>query len=178
MARRKTTAPPRDNPAKATQAEVELRVQTIYPLLLNGVSRRNILRHVADLGWDLSERSIDYYIQAAEEIIVENGKVMAESQFALAVTRLNDLYGEAIKQHKDDPTKRRDPHFALTIQKELNALFGLYAAQKVDAGEWRTKAIADISQGLIAYEALAQAFDDQTARELFTLAGKAHDIPT
>lgn len=42
---------------------------------------------------------------------------------------------------------------------------------RVQIDDWRSRAIADIAAGRIAYEALADAFDDSLAAELFAAAG-------
>lgn len=92
----------------------------------------------------------------------------------------------AIKSIKRKITKDGEEHIEYELYDAQAALVHLGRAyslfgekpQKVDGGEWRSKAIADIEKGLISFEALAQAFDHQTARELFTLAGKADAIPT
>lgn len=44
---------------------------------------------------------------------------------------------------------------------------------KVQVDDWRSQAIADIREGLIAYEALAEAFDRDLATQLFAAAGVA-----
>lgn len=43
--------------------------------------------------------------------------------------------------------------------------------------DWRSMAIADIKSGRVVYEALADAFDDSLAAELFTEAGIAISLP-
>ena len=42
---------------------------------------------------------------------------------------------------------------------------------RVVVGDWRSQAIDDIRKGKLAYEALAEAFDDDLATELFWAAG-------
>lgn len=57
-----------------------------------------------------------------------------------------------------------------TIGKHL----GLFNTIKIE--DWRTQAIADIRAGKIPYEALADAFDESLAAELFAAAGVSVSI--
>lgn len=47
---------------------------------------------------------------------------------------------------------------------------------RVQQDDWRSQAIDDIKAGRIAYEALAEAFDDDLATELFRAAGIAVQV--
>lgn len=53
---------------------------------------------------------------------------------------------------------------------QLGRHYGLFT-DKVQVDDWRTQAIADIKAGSISYKALAEAFDNDLATELFTRAG-------
>lgn len=54
--------------AKASNAEMELRIQTVYEMIVKGATRPFILRYTAEK-WNLSERQTDTYISEANERI-------------------------------------------------------------------------------------------------------------
>lgn len=58
---------------------------------------------------------------------------------------------------------------ALEMLGKYHALF----TDKVKVEDWRSQAIADIKAGKISYEALREAFDDETAAALYGEAGQA-----
>jgi len=60
-----------------------------------------------------------------------------------------------------------DAQSALQLLGKYHKLF----TDRVQVDDWRSQAIADIRRGAIDYEALAEAFDDTLAAELFRAAG-------
>lgn len=54
--------------AKGSNAEIELRIQTVYEMIIKGATRPFILRYAAN-NWDLKERQTDTYIGIANERI-------------------------------------------------------------------------------------------------------------
>lgn len=89
---------------KATAAEVERRVMTIYDRLLAGASRVNILQYVAKTGekdagqaWNVETRQIDEYIHDATDRIRDAAVTHRELELAKAILRLESLYAQAMR---------------------------------------------------------------------------------
>jgi len=59
----------------------------------------------------------------------------------------------------------------IRVMEQRAKLLGLYAPEKHENIDWRSKAIDDIKAGRIQFEDLASAFDTGLAEELFKLAG-------
>lgn len=57
---------------------------------------------------------------------------------------------------------------ALRLIGQFHSLFG----QRLVIEDWQMRAIEDIKRGVIDYRSLVEAFDEPTATELFTRAGK------
>jgi hypothetical protein len=118
--------------------------------------------------WGIDEDSLyKTYLPKAREILREQAKEMLAEPIEAKVLR---VYYKAMKDGKYQT--------ALACLSELNRMSGNYAPAKarLEINDWRSKAIQDIQAGLIAYDALAEAFDEQTAKELFTLAGRSDDV--
>lgn len=110
---------------KPTKAEIAQRVSTVYDMLLVGSTRSQIIQYVANkTNWDVSNRTIDNYIQRANAKFEEDAKTHRERELGRALARLNMLYQKTLQI--------QDYQRCLAIQKELNALLGLYEAQKFE----------------------------------------------
>lgn len=80
----------RDNYDKPTAAEKAMRVNRVYELLLNGVSRAGIIRFFSEprkpdgtggMGLALTDRTIDNYIaEATELLLVEGGSERSDDR--------------------------------------------------------------------------------------------------
>lgn len=105
--------------AKATNAQTTRRVTAIYKLILLGADRESIMQYVTKEGWDVETRMIDDYAARARKLLIELTKTDRENQLALARARLNLLFAKTVALN--------DYKTALAIQKDINALEGLYA---------------------------------------------------
>lgn len=81
-----------NNMAKGSNAEIELRIQTVYEMIIKGATRPFILRYAAEK-WDLKERQTDTYIGIANERIQEvfnekDGQKLIDKH----LEKLSDLY--------------------------------------------------------------------------------------
>jgi len=82
-------------------AQVAIRVTEVYALLVAGVSTDQIKRLAKDkYFWNVSSRSIDYYISKAKERLDEESKVRRSSELGKAIARLDSQYFRA-DQRKD-----------------------------------------------------------------------------
>lgn len=78
----------------ATIPEVELRVERVINLILNGAQRAEIVQFCAD-EWNVKDRQADNYISKASEYIKTITKDNQEVWIAKAKYRLEDLYKTA-----------------------------------------------------------------------------------
>ena len=150
---------------KSLSADVELRIAAIETLILKGTSRAAIIQYATKEKWDVSDRQVDAYIKRAKANIKRRIDKNRDYQYALAIQRLNMLLQASFTI--------QDYKACLAVQKELNALLGLYPATEIKIDDWHSQAIADIRDGKLTYEALADAFDDTLAAQLFAKAGVA-----
>lgn len=103
--------------ARITKAEKERRVTQIVELLLNGVSRAQILQFAAKSGWKVADRSVDDYIAAATEQIKTSAAYDRDYEIAKAKERLEYLYQtNMIKQD------HREARMVIKAQAELMGL--------------------------------------------------------
>jgi len=103
---------------RITKAERNKRVTLVTELLLNGLTRREIIQYIRKRKeWAVGDRMIDRYIAAANKWIEEQANVKRTHEFGLAIARLNNLYKRsmAISDYKT----------ALAIQREITSLLGL-----------------------------------------------------
>jgi hypothetical protein len=129
-----------------------------YGLALDYERLRKLYRLAAMLEAQIYERGLDGVLH---NIWLPDVKSIGSGEFAerVDIERFNAPLLEQYRKVLDD------------IAQETG---GRTKHMKVD--DWRSQAIADIKAGNIAYEALAGAFDDSLASELFRAAGVP--IPT
>jgi hypothetical protein len=83
--------------AKATDAEVERRVDEVYDLLINRVTYRAIVGYGAQK-WGLKERQVAVYIGKAKERILLRAKESQEEQLAKAIASYESLYARQVAE--------------------------------------------------------------------------------
>ena len=103
------------NPTKAT---MNIRINAVASMILQGVSREKILKYANDEGWGVSNRTIDRYVAVARDGFEEVAKVNLKFELGRALSRLDDLYARSVAT--------QDYKNALNIIKERAALVGLY----------------------------------------------------
>lgn len=108
---------------KSTKAEHNKRVKAVSNLLLRGASRADIVHYSAE-NWGIKERQAHQYIIDANKGFAETAAFSVDDQVGIAIDRLSRLY----LYHLD----AKDFRDALSVQKELNKLLGLYAPEKRD----------------------------------------------
>lgn len=72
---------------KATNHEIDQRVNTIYDLLLRAHSRHQIVQHAAN-EWDVSPRQADDYIARARQLMQLDAELERPQWLAAAIARL------------------------------------------------------------------------------------------
>lgn len=112
--------------AKATHAEIELRVTTVYGLIVAGCTRAEIVRYSTEkTTWGVSPRQIDDYIAQATVQLGEASKTTRSVELGKALSRLNDLYAKSLRI--------QDYKACLSMQKEISTLLALHAPAAVAA---------------------------------------------
>jgi hypothetical protein len=77
---------------KSTNAEIELRIATVYEMYLKGCSRPYIVRYGSEI-WGITDRQIDEYLERAKQILKENfGLKYKEELLSKHLAQLDDLF--------------------------------------------------------------------------------------
>ena len=84
---------------KATNLEVQERINCIYQLLIKSWSRFDILQYAAT-EWDLSSRQTDEYIHRARKLIEEDSAIERPQWLAAAVRRLAEYEKASISDRQ------------------------------------------------------------------------------
>ena len=108
--------------ARSTKALVQQRVDAVYDLLLQGVSRRGILTYAAKQGWGVSPRQIDTYLPRAREELARQAAHDRAVELGRASEQLKLLFMKALAGG-DLPTAR-------AVRKDLTELLGLAPAAR------------------------------------------------
>jgi uncharacterized protein YoaH (UPF0181 family) len=85
------------NLARSTAAEINFRVDTIYGLLTEGMSRGQIVQFCANQ-WNLQNRQADEYIQRARIRLEEDASMTRPAWIAEALGRLRTYEQSAYKR--------------------------------------------------------------------------------
>ena len=111
---------------KSNKATVIKRISETASLLINGYNREDIVQH-SSKNWRIGERQTDKYIQEAKVIIANSVNKNVAYDFGKSVRRFEELYKKAMEN--------KDIRTALTVNKELATLQGLYKIQVEHSGE-------------------------------------------
>jgi len=108
---------------KPSNAELKIRYATVAEMLIKGLTRPEILRHVKEI-WSSSEATADNYISQANNIISESVKKDLDSLKNLAIARFTDLYKRnyTIQDYRE----------CRQVQSELNKTLGINEPKKLD----------------------------------------------
>ena len=109
--------------AKSNAAQVQVRVDAVFELLLQGASRRGVLQYAARSGWDVSPRQIDTYIHAAKAELARLAEIDRSEELGTATAQLRMLFMRALA--------KGDLRSARAIRKDLTALLGLEAPTRL-----------------------------------------------
>lgn len=82
----------------ASHAEVKLRVNKVFELLVEGVSETKIIKELAEKeGWGVSERQMYNYIKKAQDLFEKEAKVHRSREFGKMLKQLDLLYRQTLK---------------------------------------------------------------------------------
>lgn len=108
-------------PYKSTNAEVEIRINTVVKLFLQGYTRADIVRYCSR--FLISSRQVDTYILKSKNQIRQISAADKEDQLYKALARYEDLYKNCYKN--------QDWGGCQSIQNSINKLMGLNAESKL-----------------------------------------------
>jgi len=106
---------------KSTKYEKEERVEEVRKMMLYSTSRDEIISCAKDK-WQVSERTVDYYIAEAREF---NGQILRESQAEALAFAI-----EHRKLSRSEAHERKDYRLEFKIAKDEAKLMGLYNIDK------------------------------------------------
>jgi hypothetical protein len=148
--------------AKSTAAEITLRIDAIYDLLLQGVARRGIAQYAAGHGWDVSARQLDTYIGRAKALLARQAERDRAVELGKMVEQLDLLFMKALAAG--------DRAEARAVLRDHAELLGLGAAQRHElsgpGGRPLGASLAERAEGFLAEferQAEAQASDGKEA---------------
>ena len=110
--------------SKATDAEIELRMATIYEMVVKGCSRSYIVRYCAN-EYELASRQVDTYLKRINNIIQETfGDNYKESILKKQMAQLDDLY---VKNYTIEDFRE-----CRNVIESRSKMLGLNAVKKTD----------------------------------------------
>jgi hypothetical protein len=84
---------------KATNVEIDERVNAVYDLLLRAYSRTQILRHAAET-WGVAERTTETYISRARMLMQLDAELERPQWLAAAIARLGEYERRAAETNQ------------------------------------------------------------------------------
>lgn len=136
---------------KSNNAEVTQRVHQVYTMVVSGIDTHQILQYASD-NWNVSDRTTFSYIAKANKLLAKQSETIRDAELGKAMARLNNLYKSALKI--------QDFKTCLAVQKEINALLGLYAPAKIQVEDWRKEAQSAGIDPAQLFEELVQKASD------------------
>lgn len=109
---------PKKKSAKATNAEIALRVEEVLRIRLDGAQFHDIVQYAAEKGWNLKDRQIREYMSRADDLLVERQEKKRKRLLALHHARREALYARAVNT--------ADYRTALAVLSDTAKLQGLY----------------------------------------------------
>ena len=128
---KRTKPAKRERAPKSNNAMVTRRINEVYQLLLDGLSRAEIIEYTANskdqkIIWGISDSMLDEYIARATAEIKLRAATDRDEEYGKALERLRNLYARNILIE--------DLKAALAVQKEINELLGLYPTKRIEHG--------------------------------------------
>lgn len=128
----------KEKPAKATNAQIELRLKEVYGMVANGKSRSYIVRYASE-HWGISDRQVDNYLQRVHEQIKEDfGERDRLKLVNRQLAKINRLYAKNIENETLYECR-------LLIELE-NKMLGLNEAEKVEVDAKQSITINEVKQ--------------------------------
>ncbi len=114
--------PPKQKPAKATNAVILLRVEEVLAIRLDGAQLHDIRRYASEKQWGVSDRQLERYIEWADGLLVERRQKRWSRLRAMHLARREALYARALQA--------ADYRTALAVLQDQAKLQDLYMDEK------------------------------------------------
>jgi hypothetical protein len=108
--------------ARSTAAEIARRIDAIYDLILQGVSRRGIAQYAEGHGWGVSARQLDTYTRRATAELAKAAQRDKALELGKTLGQLELLFMKALAAN--------DRAEARAVVKDRSELLGLSAAAR------------------------------------------------
>lgn len=133
-----------------------LRVHEVYDLIVAGLRRAAIVRHMREK-YGAKDRTVDKYIALARELLKEESKAVREVELGKALVRYDRQYAKA--------DARKDHRGAANIEEKIVDLLGLAAPRRAEV-TLRDVSLSELDAEIARLEAqLADAADDHAAHD-------------
>jgi len=108
---------------KSTNAQVSVRVNEVFIMLIAGSRRAEIIQYAENNEWELCDSSIDDYIRKAKDSVTEYLDIKKDEWTSKQIARYEHLFTKAydIQDYKT----------CLAVAKEHSLLLGLNAPTKI-----------------------------------------------
>jgi len=107
---------------KPTAAELEMRVNEVFSMLVIGATKAHIFRYASET-WGVTRRTTDSYVTRATDRLKELAKVDREAEVSKAMKRYEMIFQKALKAGQY--------YAAINAQKELCKLLALNKSAQV-----------------------------------------------
>lgn len=135
---------------KSTDAEIELRIATVYEMVIKGASRKYIMRYCAE-NWNLASRQVDTYLKRVDiQIKKTYNDKYRESLIQKQMAQLDDLY---VKNYTIEDFRE-----CRSIIESRSKMLGLNAADKIDQN---IKIDANINLSKEKIKQISDTLDDE-----------------
>ena len=132
--------------SKSTAAEVCQRIDAVYDLLLQGVSRRGMQQYATQHAWGVSPRQLDTYARRAKALLARAAERERAVELGKTLEQLDLLFMKALAEN--------DRAEARAVLKDRTELLGLAAARRHEllgpGGESLNMSIAERAEQFLA----------------------------
>lgn len=105
----------------ATKAEVELRIEEVLRIRLDGAQYHDVVQYASEKGWNISPRQVGNYIHRADDLLVERLEKKRKRIIATHLSRREALFARAVNAG--------DFRTGLAVLSDLAKLQNLYVAE-------------------------------------------------
>jgi nucleotidyltransferase/DNA polymerase involved in DNA repair len=109
--------------AKSDSSEMQIRINTIYAMLLQGLQRKSIIHYCADK-WEISERQVDEYLRQARLLMSDDSQRDIDYKKSEILSQYYDLYNKSYKNEDYKECK--------SILESISKVLGVSAPAKLD----------------------------------------------
>lgn len=125
------------------RGEVLRRIDLVYRMQLLGLRRAQVIETIAQKypTWRVSERTIDFYIHEAKEIMRVAGAYEHQLEKGRAMGRMHEVVSKALAEKRYGE--------AIKAQDQINRLCGLYEPLEVNVNEARRELVDQLLEEVL-----------------------------